>query len=137
MNSIPYPYLIGLSPPEFALLPVRLATTCGENSAAAIEDAVRELLATFLERNDCGAPAVQLAIFTATADLTAAKPAAAARRAGWHDTQFLCLAEMPTDDDVPFCLRVLLLVYRGRGASPLKPIYLHGARALRPDLVSG
>jgi chorismate mutase len=137
MNWIPYQYSLGQSPPEFALLPVRLATTCRENSVAAIEDAVSELLDTFLERNDCGAPAVQLAIFTATADLTAAKPAAAARRAGWSETQFLCLAEMPTDDDVPLCLRVLLQVYRGRGATPLKPVYLHGAQVLRPDLVNG
>ena len=80
---------------------------------------------------------MQLAIFTATNDLTAAKPAAAARRAGWNDTQFLCLAEMGTDDDVPLCLRVLLFVWRGQGASPLKPVYLRGAQVLRPDLISG
>ncbi|MBC7844034.1 MAG: chorismate mutase [Gemmatimonadaceae bacterium] len=124
-------YLLG------PVVPVRLATTCRENSAAAIDEAVRELLEIFLDRNDCGAPAVQLAIFTATHDLTAAKPAAAARRAGWNETQFLCLAEMVTDDDVPLCLRVLLFVWRGYGASPLKPVYLRGAQVLRPDLVSG
>ncbi len=129
-------YLTSQSPPGL-MLPVRLATTCRENSASAIDDAVRELLTAFLDRNDCGAAAVQLAIFTATGDLTAAKPAAAARRAGWTDTQFLCLAEMATDDDVKLCLRVLLFVYRGRTAPPLKPVYLHGAQGLRPDLVDG
>lgn len=127
-------YLTSQSPPGL-MLPVRLATTCRENSAAAIDDAVRELLDTFLDRNDCGASAVQLAIFTATGDLNTAKPAAAARRAGWTDTQFLCVAEMSTDDDVPLCLRVLLFVYRGRSAKPLKPVYLNGAHALRQDLV--
>lgn len=124
-------YLVGPA------VPVRLATTCRENSAVAIDDAVREMLDAFLERNDCATGAVQVAIFTCTGDLTAAKPASAARRAGWNETQFLCLAEMPTDDDVPLCIRALLLVWRGSGAKPLKPVYLRGAQALRPDLVDG
>ncbi len=126
----------GFSLPAGPLVPVRLATTCRENSVSAIDDAVREMLQTFLDRNTCERGEVQAVIFTATSDLRATKPATAARRAGWEHAQFLCLAEMPTDDDVPLCLRALLLVARSAAAEPLKPVYLHGARALRPDLAS-
>ncbi|HYW52288.1 MAG TPA: chorismate mutase [Gemmatimonadaceae bacterium] len=116
---------------------VRLATSCAENSAAAIDDAVRELVDTFHRRNtDCPARAVSLVLFTATNDLRAAKPATAARRAGWSEAQFLCLAEMPTDDDVALCIRALVFVQREGNAERLRPVYLRDAQRLRPDLVA-
>jgi len=113
---------------------VRLATTCRDDSAEAIGQAVTDLVQAFHARNDAGPAAVRMVIFTATADLRAAKPAVAARAAGWNDAQFLCLAEMPTDDDLPRCIRALLIVDRGRGASPLRAVYLNGTQALRPDV---
>jgi chorismate mutase len=112
---------------------VRLATTCREDSPTAIAAAVEELVREFHHRNDAGPAAVRLVIFTATSDLRAAKPAAAARAAGWTHAQYLCLAEMPTVDDLPRCIRALLIVDRGVGANALKPIYINGAQALRPD----
>ncbi len=121
-------------PQRSQIVAVRVATSCRENSAAAIAAAVAELVETFHERNDCGAQTVRVVIFSATQDLTAAKPAAAARKAGWQHAQMLCLAEMPTTDDLPLCIRALLLVDRGVGADPLKPVYLNGTQALRPDL---
>jgi chorismate mutase len=39
--------------------------------------------------------------------------------------------EIDVPGALPCCLRVLVLVDR---ASPVKPAYLRGARALRPDL---
>ena len=113
---------------------VRLATTCREDSAEAIADAVTELVRAFHVRNDIGPMAVRIAVFTATHDLRAAKPAGAARVAGWTKAQFLCLAEMPTDSDLPRCIRVLLIVDRARGADTLHAVYLNGTQSLRPDL---
>jgi chorismate mutase len=113
---------------------VRLATTCRDDSAEAIGHAVTELVQAFHARNDAGPAAVRVVIFTATPDLRAAKPAVAARAAGWHAAQFLCLAEMPTDDDLPRCIRAMLIVDRGRGASPLRAVYLNGTQGLRPDV---
>jgi chorismate mutase len=113
---------------------VRLATTCREDSAVAIAEAVTELVHAFHERNDVEPAAIRVVMFTATPDLRAAKPAAAARAAGWTQAQFLCLAEMPTDDDLPRCLRALLIVDRGRLAAPLRAVYLNGAQSLRPDV---
>lgn len=119
---------------EWQTVAVRLATTCRADSIAAITEAVQELVREFHARNDCGPSAVKVVLFSATGDLRAVKPALAAREAGWDGAQFLCLAEMPTDDDLPRCLRALLLVVRGVGASPLTPVYLNGTESLRPDL---
>jgi monofunctional chorismate mutase len=127
--------LLPAIPEGVRLIPVRLATTCVEDSPRAIAAAVAELIDVFHDRNDCAQATVKVAVFTATSDLTSEKPAAAARRAGWQHAQLLCVAEMRTDNDVPFCLRALLLVERSAGAAPIKPVYLHGAQALRPDLV--
>ncbi len=123
--------------PAFAPVAVRLATTCREDSAEAIADAVTELVHAFHERNDVGMPSVRVVLFTATPDLRSAKPAVAARKAGWTAAQFLCLAEMPTDDDLQRCIRALLIVNRGRGADPLRAVYLNGTDVLRPDVRFG
>ena len=113
---------------------VRLATTCPEDTSEAIAAAVQDLVEQFHARNDVGPAAVRIVIFTATSDLRSAKPATAARAAGWRDAHFLCLAEMPTDHDLPRCIRALLFVERGRGADWLKAVYRNGAQALRPDI---
>ena len=120
--------------PPFSPVAVRLATTCRDDSAGAIADAVTELVHEFHARNDVGMPSLRVVLFTATPDLRSAKPAAAARAAGWTAAQFLCLAEMPTDDDLPRCIRVLLIVNRGRGADPLRAVFLGGTASLRPDV---
>ena len=120
--------------PESRLVPIRVATSCREDSAAAIAEAVRDLVTAFHERNDCSAAAVRVVLFTATSDLRASTPASAARAAGWNAAQFLCLAEMPTDDDVERCIRGLLFVERSRDAAPLHPVYRNGTHILRPDL---
>jgi chorismate mutase len=120
--------------PTHELLTVRLATTCADDTAQAISDAVTQLVRAFHDQNDVSPHAVRAAIFTATGDLRATKPASAARAAGWGHASMLCLAEMPTADDVPRCLRVLLFVRRGLGANVLVPVYLNGTESLRPDL---
>lgn len=123
--------------PQSVGVAVRLATTCPQDTVEAITAAVQELVAEFHARNDVGPSAVRVVIFTATPDLRSIKPAVAARAAGWRDAQFLCLAEMPTDDDLPRCIRALLIVDRGRGADRLRAVYLNGAQALRPDISFG
>lgn len=119
---------------DSAAAAVRLATTCREDSADAIADAVTELVRAFHERNDVGLADVRVVLFTATSDLRAAKPAVAARAAGWKAAQYLCLAEMPTDGDLSRCIRALLIVDRGRTDTPLRAVYLRGTEVLRPDV---
>lgn len=117
-----------------ALVPVRLATTCDADTPSAIAEAVTELIREFHGRNPRAFDAVKLVIFTATSDLRSAKPAVAARANGWPDAQFLCLAEMPTDDDLPRCIRALVYVECDGSSSTVAPVYLRDAIALRPDL---
>ena len=124
-----------LAGPSSVLVPVRVATTCTADTAMAISAAVTELVRTFHERNQCTPEHVKLVLFTATHDLRAAKPATAARHAGWTAAQLLSLAEMPTDDDLPRCIRAVVFVEQDRTASRLRPIYINGAERLRPDLV--
>ncbi len=119
---------------DSTLVPVRVATSCREDSAAAIAEAIRDLVTAFHERNDCHASSVRVVLFTATADLRASKPASAARAAGWNAAQYLCLAEMPTDDDIARCIRGLLFVERHRAAAALQPVYRNGTHVLRPDI---
>ncbi len=122
------------SPHTPRIVAVRIATSCREDTPTAIADAVTDLVTAFHTANECGPLSVQVVLFTATSDLRSAKPAAAARAAGWASAQFLCLAEMPTDDDFPRCIRALLFVDRSVGAAVLKPVYLNGTHTLRPDL---
>jgi chorismate mutase len=123
---LPVPHAVGV--------PVRLATSCREDTAEAIAASVTELLAEFHRRNDCGPASVRMAIFTTTPDLRSAKPARAARQAGWAHVPMLCLAEMPTIDDFPRCIRVLVIVERNETSGSARPVYLNGTQALRPDL---
>ena len=130
------PSLHPIDPRMAQLVPIRLATTCREDSKTAIGAAVEEVIRVFHQRNDCGRDSVRVVIFTVTADLRAAKPATSARAAGWSRAQFLCLAEMPTDDDLARCIRALIWVERGQSTAPLTPVYLNGTQILRPDLAS-
>lgn len=75
------------------------------------------------------------AIFTATPDLTADFPAAAAREVGLASTPLLCAQEIPVVGAVQRCVRVLLHCYL-QGRAQAHHVYLHDARQLRLDLPS-
>ena len=110
---------------------VRGATTAGGNTPAAIRAAVRELTARLLDENRLKPADLVAAFFTATRDLTAAFPAEAARGLGLSAVPLLCAQEIPVRGAPKRCLRILLLANARRR---LKPVYLKGARRLRPDL---
>ena len=112
---------------------LRGATTTTANSAPAIADATKELLAQLLERNRLTSEHLVSLIFTATPDLDAAFPAAAARSLGL-DVPLLCAQEMRVPDAPARCIRVLLHVEVEDEYAELRPVYLRGATALRSDL---
>ena len=119
------------APPMLRAL--RGATTVGADDAGAIADAVGELLAALVDANGLAPEQVLSAIFSATGDLRTLYPAAVARALGWHDVPMLCVREMDVDGAPARCVRVLLHLAVDRDAA-LVPVYLHGARVLRPDL---
>ena len=113
---------------------LRGATTVPADDPCAIADAVGELLGALVDANGIVPDQVLSAIFSATGDLRSVYPAAVARALGWHDVPMLCVREMDVDGAPARCVRVLLHLAVARDA-PLRPVYLHGARVLRPDLV--
>ena len=113
---------------------VRGATTVTANTPEALFDATRELLTRLVEANGIAIEDIGSVLFSATADLNAAFPAAAARQLGWHDVPLLCFHEMDVPEALPLCLRVLIHWNTDRTAAEVRHQYLRGARALRPDL---
>lgn len=110
---------------------IRGATTATGNTKEAILTATSELLREVTKANDLSEQNMAAVWFTTTPDLNAQFPALAAREMGWTQVALLCGHEMAVPDDVPQCIRILLLVNTGKGQNELKHIYLNGATNLR------
>jgi len=114
---------------------IRGATTVAQDKPEDILAATQELLQAILSAN----PTVRTedlacAFFTTTADLTSQHPAKAARQLGWASVPLMCALEIPVPGSLPRCIRVLLLWNTPLSQAEIKPIYLHDAVRLRPDL---
>lgn len=120
---------------EWRVCGIRGAITVDDDSAEAIDAGVRELLEALVAENGFRPEDVAGVWFTATPDLTATFPAAAARNHGWERVPLLCAVEMGVPGSPPRCIRVLILVNTTRLPGEMRHVYLRGARALRPDLV--
>ncbi len=116
------------------LLALRGAITCEENTKTEIDAKTRRLVKEMLARNEVDHDDVVSVIFTATDDLTAEFPAAAARAIGLGDVPLLCARELSVEGGMSRCVRVLMHCYTARARSQLHHVYLDGARALRDDL---
>jgi chorismate mutase len=114
---------------------IRGATTVASNTREDILAATRELLDEMVRANDVQHDHVASILFTTTVDLNAEFPAVAARDAGWTDVALQCMHEMNVPGSLPKCVRILMHVNTDRSAAEIKPVYLHGARQLRRDLV--
>jgi chorismate mutase len=116
---------------------VRGAITVEENSSEAILEGAQTLLAAMAAENGFDVAELVSVVFTATADLDAAYPAAAARAMGWTETPLLCMQEMRVKGSLARCLRVLIHWNTDRSPVEIRHLYLRGAQVLRPDLVGG
>lgn len=105
-----------------------------DDDAPSIEAATVELLGAMLERNEVAVEDLISVIFTATPDLTAAFPAAAARRFGLEGVPLLCAQEIAVPDSIPRCIRVLMHLYTEHDYASLRHVYLGAAGRLRDDL---
>lgn len=113
---------------------LRGATTAASDEPDAIVAATTTLLETMLTRNDARPDDLISIVFTATDDLTAEFPAAAARSLGLAHIPLLCAREMAVPGDVKRCIRVLMHLYTDRDYASLRHVYLGEARQLRTDL---
>jgi chorismate mutase len=125
---------------ERRVVAIRGATTVAAaqsaDEAALILRATGELLSSMVEQNSLHTDDIISAIFTVTGDLRAEFPARAAREIGWSDIPLLCTVEMAVPGALERCIRILLHTHTTRPRSELRHVYLHGARVLRPDLLT-
>ena len=110
---------------------IRGATTATENTAEAIYDATRELLTRLIEANQIEEENVAAVYFTATLDLNAAFPAAAARQLGWNNTALMDATEIAVPGSLTRCVRALILFNTEKSQREIVNIYLNGTDVLR------
>jgi chorismate mutase len=117
-----------------AVRALRGATTVDEDTVAAINQRVQTLVAAMLERNGVDKDDLISIVFTATDDIHAMFPAAAARVLGLGDVPLLCARELDIDGGAKLCIRVLMHLTTTRRRAELHHVYLEGAKGLRDDL---
>ena len=115
------------------LFALRGAISVDRNDARAIHEATATLMREIMQRNGLRPEDLVSCIFTATDDLDAEFPAAAARALGFEEVPLLCAREMAVPDAVPRVIRVLIHYYAEEGHRA-KHVYLREAGALRSDL---
>jgi chorismate mutase len=106
----------------------------GRDTGEDIVAATAELLRELFDRNGVEHDDLVSLTFTATPDLTAEFPAAAARSIGIADVPLLCATEIAVRGAIARCIRVLVHVYTDRDRAALRHVYLGEARQLRTDL---
>jgi chorismate mutase len=116
------------------LLALRGAITLTANSRQEVTEKTQWLVKEMLARNDVAHDDLVSIIFTATDDITAEFPAAAARALGLGDVPLLCARELAIEGGMPLCIRVLMHLSTSRSRAELHHVYLEGARGLRDDL---
>ena len=113
---------------------IRGAIQVDANSAEAIASGVMELLPAMLKANALTTLHVISVILTATPDLTADFPAAAARQIGFGSVPLICASEIDVPGALPRVIRVMLHCETDKRPDEIVHIYLKGAVALRRDL---
>ncbi|MBI2323517.1 MAG: chorismate mutase [Chloroflexi bacterium] len=112
---------------------IRGATTVAANERGAILAATRELLEEIVRLNELAPADVASVWFTVTSDLDAEFPAFAAREIGWGEVPLICGREIPVPGALERCIRVLVHWNTARSQREIRHVFLHGARALRPE----
>ncbi|WP_196593834.1 chorismate mutase [Pectinatus sottacetonis] len=115
---------------------IRGAITVEVNESKAVCEAVQMLLKEMMSENYLSTGDIGAAIFSATSDITAAFPAAAARTlAGWDMVPLFDAQQMVVDNSIRKCIRVLLLVNSSKSQNEINHVYLRRAKKLRPDII--
>jgi chorismate mutase len=117
-----------------AVLALRGAITVEADTKAEVDAKTKRLVQEMLDRNNVDHDDLISIIFTATDDITAEFPAAAARSLGLGDVPLLCARELGITHGKPLCIRVLMHLESDRSRSDMHHVYLEGARSLRDDL---
>ena len=105
------------------LYAVRGAVTVDEDTREQIVERTQTLLKELCARNQIDPDRIVSVLFTATDDIHAEFPAAAARLMGMNGIPLLCMRELDVHSSLamPRCIRVLIHYY---GDEPGEPVYL-------------
>jgi chorismate mutase len=113
---------------------IRGAVQVEANTPEAISAGTQDLLSEILKANKLSIESVISVLLTATPDLNAAFPAAAAREVGFEATPLLCAVEIDVQGALPRVVRAMFTVETELKSSEISHIYLGGAKALRRDI---
>lgn len=115
---------------------VRGATTVEQDSETEVLAAVKELMSEMIAANQIDPEMVASVFISATDDIQSVFPAKALRSIdGWKYVPVTCMAEIPVEKSLKFCIRVMLHLNTEKSQAEIHHIYQAGAKVLRPDLV--
>lgn len=116
---------------------VRGAITVMEDDPQEILNATRELLSALLDKNPTMSYENMASIlFTVTEDIASVYPAQAAREMGWLQVPLMCAREIPVENSLEHCVRVMIHWNTDLSQEEINHVYLREAALLRPDLKS-
>ena len=108
---------------------IRGAITVSANDKESILAATGKLLMEMALANKIDIEDIAAIFFTTTPDLNAEFPASATRELGWpSNLALLCGHEMNVQNDLPRCLRVLILVNTDKRPEEITHVYLGEAK---------
>jgi chorismate mutase len=116
---------------------IRGAITVEWNTESEILSATSELLMAMMEANHIQPTDLCSVFITVTGDLTATFPARAVRQLeGWEFVPLMCALEIPVEQSLQKCIRMMFHVNTSKEQDEMKHIYLREATRLRPDLAN-
>ena len=117
-----------------AVRALRGATTIESDDVTQITVRTKELLTEMLDRNSVDKEHLISILFTATDDIHALFPAAAARELGLGDVPLICARELDIEGATKLCIRLMVHLETDIPRAELRHIYQYGAKGLRDDL---
>jgi chorismate mutase len=115
---------------------IRGATTVEKNEENEILAATVELLTEIVAQNRFAPEDIASVFITVTHDLTATFPARAIRQMpGWELVPLMCSMEIPVENSLPHCIRLMVQVNTEKRQDEIRHVYLKRAMSLRPDIV--
>jgi chorismate mutase len=95
-----------------------------------------ELLNAIIASNEITPVEICSVFVTVTHDITATFPARAIRQmGGWELVPLMCSLEIPVENSLPKCIRLMVQVNTDKLQAQMNHVYLKGAQILRPDIV--
>jgi len=114
------------------MIAIRGAITVEQDTVDQVKEATVELMNEIIKKNQLVSEKMVSILFTATQDIQSVYPGKFVREVlNIEDVAILHFQEMHVAGAIPLCLRVLI---HYNDDSKVYPIYLRGAKILRPDL---